>query len=257
LLLRASFTRHRYELHTHPTYVIGIVTRGSEALRISSRRHVAPIGSIILVNPEEPHDGEAAAEDGWAYRTLYPPAALLAQVNEELGGRGPPGFREAVIEDRVLAARLIAAHRLAETDDVAEAEASLLMALRALIERHGDTGPAKGEPQRDSPARFERYRDFIEANLVSPIDLATLAELAGVTRFQVIRDFKRRTGLTPGAYIRQRRQLAAARFIEEGLSLAQASAAAGFADQSHLTRVFRSIQGVTPHMFKAAHNRAG
>jgi AraC-like DNA-binding protein len=257
LLLRASFTRHRYELHTHSTYVVAVVTRGCEGLRVGSRRYVAPVGSIILVNPEEPHDGEAAAEGGWAYRTLYPPTALLARVQEEAGIRGGlPGFRGAVIDDRGLATQFIAAHRLAESQEVADAEASLLIALRTLIDRHADARSARLESANGSSERLKGYRDFIEANLTSPIDLTVLAELASVTRFQVIRDFKRQTGLTPGAYIRQRRQFAAARFIADGLSLAEASAAAGFADQSHLTRVFRSIQGVTPKVFKAAHDRA-
>ncbi len=44
LMLRASFTRHRYELHSHPTYVIAVVTRGVERLRVGAGRHVAPRG---------------------------------------------------------------------------------------------------------------------------------------------------------------------------------------------------------------------
>jgi AraC-like DNA-binding protein len=253
MLLRASFTRHRYELHTHPTYVVAVVTRGCEGLRVGARRHVAPQGSMIVVNPEEPHDGEAAVEGGWAYRTLYPSTELFSQVQAELnGGSGLPGFGHAVLEDHALAGQFVAAHRLAEMDDAVEAEVSLLVALRALIERHGGVRFPSDEPRSGASGRFERYRDFVEDNLSSQIELTMLAGLAGVTRFQVIRDFKRRTGLTPGAYIRQRRQLAAARFIAQGLSFAEASVAAGFADQSHLTRVFRSIQGVTPKMFKAA-----
>jgi AraC-like DNA-binding protein len=251
LMLRASFTRHRYELHTHSTYVIAIVTRGAERLRVGAHRHVAAKGAIILVNPEEVHDGEAGTEEGWAYRTLYPPASLLRQVAEELGGRGLPAFRHAVIGDPDLEHKLLEAHRLAETGDV-DAEAALLGALRLLILRHAHPCVAAETEIRPGAKRLERYRDFIEANLASPIDLAALAGLVGVTRFQVVRDFKRRIGLTPGAYIRLSRQKAAGRYIEQGLSLAEASAAAGFADQSHLTRVFRSIQGISPKLFQQA-----
>jgi AraC-like DNA-binding protein len=252
LMLRASFTRHRYELHTHSTYVIAIVTRGAERLRVGAHRHVAAKGAIILVNPEEVHDGEAGTEEGWAYRTLYPPASLLRQVAAELGGRNLPAFRHAVIEDPGLEAKLIDAHRLAETGDV-DAEAALFVSLRLLILRHADPHVAAEAEIRPACAqRLERYRDFIEANLAAPIDLATLAGLAGVTRFQVVRDFKRQVGLTPGAYIRLSRHKAAASYIEQGLSLAEASAAAGFADQSHLTRVFRSIQGISPKLFQQA-----
>jgi AraC-like DNA-binding protein len=43
----------------------------------------------------------------------------------------------------------------------------------------------------------------------------------------------------------------ARRLIESGADLAQAAADAGFADQSHLTRVFRAMVGVTPGEFRA------
>jgi AraC-like DNA-binding protein len=256
LFLRASFTRHRYELHTHPTYVIGLVTRGVERLRVGARTYLAPEGSIILVNPEEPHDGEPGAEGGWAYRTLYRGVALLSQVSEEMGASGAPGFAGTVIGDGEAAAALLRAHQLAEAGDTLDAEASLLLALRRLISRHAGLRLAANRPCSASLRRLARYRDFIEANLAAPIDLAALADLAGVTRFQVIRDFRQGTGLTPGAFIRLSRQTSASRLIEQGVPLAEAAAAAGFADQSHLCRVFRAIQGVTPSMFKAACARA-
>ena len=184
--------------------------------------------------------------------TFYPEASLLAQVAEELGVRGLPGFGAAVIEDQGLAHQLLRAHRLAEIGDV-DAESALLSALSALILRHGHAR-LQAAARRDgaSAERFGRCRDPIEASLSEPIDLAMLAGLAKVTRFQVIRDFRRQTGLSPGACIRLRRQAAAARLIERGSSLAQASLAAGFADQSHLCRVFRAIRGITPGAFKAA-----
>src|SRR5262245_39154768 len=96
-LLAASFTDHRYDLHTHPTYVLGVVTRGVERLRVGQRQYLAPTGSLIFVNPEEPHDGEAGAEGGWSYRTWYPPVALIAEIAGELGLRDAPPFTEAVV----------------------------------------------------------------------------------------------------------------------------------------------------------------
>ncbi|HLJ06515.1 MAG TPA: AraC family ligand binding domain-containing protein, partial [Acetobacteraceae bacterium] len=69
-LLKARFTQHRYELHTHPTYVVALITEGCEQLRIGSRRVSAPRGTVLIVHPEQCHDGEAGVADGWSYRTL-------------------------------------------------------------------------------------------------------------------------------------------------------------------------------------------
>ncbi|TKB30522.1 MAG: AraC family transcriptional regulator, partial [Mesorhizobium sp.] len=52
-LFEARFTRHRYELHTHPTYVIALITFGCERIRIGRQSVLAPAGAIAVVNPEE------------------------------------------------------------------------------------------------------------------------------------------------------------------------------------------------------------
>jgi len=252
-LLKARFTRHRYELHTHPTYVIALITDGCERLRIGRRRISAPRGTVIVVNPEECHDGERETETGWAYRTFYPSVALMAEVARELGRDAIPLFAPAAIDDPALAHKLAVAHRAAECDADATVEASMLEALRHLLVGYTDPGRAVRPSERAGAGpRLAVYRAVIEADLAQGLDLQRLAGAACVTRFQVIRDFKLTTGLTPGAYIRNRRFRLACGLIEQGLPLADAAAAAGFADQSHLSRVFRRSQGITPGMFRQA-----
>ena len=248
-LLKARFTRHRYELHTHPTYVIALITGGCERLRIGSRQTVAPTGSVLIVHPEECHDGEAGADAGWSYRTLYPPVSLMTEVARELGRDGPPVFAAPTIDDPV-AARVIAhAHAIAETDDGDTAEASMLAALRYLILHHADASRG-AEPIERSGAR-RRFAMYVAA-MEPAMELQRLADVAGVTRFQVIRDFKHVTGLTPGAWSRNRRLRLASRMIEQGATVADAAFAAGFADQSHLSRSFRRTHGITPATFRRA-----
>ncbi|MGL4287782.1 MAG: helix-turn-helix domain-containing protein, partial [Phreatobacter sp.] len=125
------------------------------------------------------------------------------------------------------------------------------------ILRHGQGGGRGGgrpEPVEGSGSqrRVALYARVIEANLTAELDLQRLASAAGVTRFQVIRDFKKVAGLTPAAFIRDRRLRHANRLIEGGASLADAAFAAGFADQSHLSRTFRAMHGMTPGMFRRA-----
>ena len=252
-LLKARFTRHRYELHTHPTYVIALITAGCERLHIGAHQVAAPAGTILIVHPEECHDGEAGTADGWAYRTLYPSVELMTGVARELGRDGAPVFSHCVISDVVTAQAIAAAHRIAECDDAEDAEASLVVALRYLIERHADGGPAEAVWHAGAAHRFANYTDMIGADLTASLDLQQLADVAGVTRFQVIRDFKRLTGLTPGAWLRNRRLRQAGDLMRQGMAAAEAAGAAGFADQSHLVRTFRRIYGITPTMFQRAH----
>ncbi|GLS34465.1 AraC family transcriptional regulator [Mesorhizobium tianshanense] len=250
-LFKARFTQHRYELHTHPTYVIALITAGCERIRIGRQTVVAPAGTVAVVNPEEWHDGEQGADEGWAYRTFYPSVPLMTAVGRELGQDRAPVFSRAIIQDSDLAAALAAAHEGSTSRDATKAEASLLVALRRLIVRHGDWSRQAEEVESSgSRQRFSLYEHLVESGLGSQLDLQRLADAARVTRFQVIRDFKRAIGLTPAAYIRDRRLRRASFLIEQGLGLADAAIAAGFADQSHLSRTFRATRGMTPGMFR-------
>ncbi len=255
-LFKARFTRHRYALHTHPTYVVALITAGCERIRIGRHNVLAPAGTIAVVNPEEWHDGERGAAEGWAYRTFYPPVALMTALADELGQAQTPVFSRAVIEDAGLAAALAVAHDGSTSPDATQAEASLLVALRHLIVRHGGWSDRTELVERSGwRQRFAVYAAIVERELESRLDLQMLADGAGVTRFQVIRDFRRAIGLTPACYIRDRRLRRAGGLIEQGAGLADAAMAAGFADQSHLSRTFRAAHGMTPGMFRIRHGR--
>ncbi len=252
-LLKARFTRHRYDRHTHPTYVIALITDGCERVRVGNETVLAPAGTVLVVNPEEWHDGEAGAEGGWAYRTFYPSVPLLTAIAGELGQNRPPVFSRRLIEDRDIARAMAVAHEESTSEDAASAETSMLAALRLLILRYGDCG-GRFEQVDDSGSRrrLSIYEQVIEGKLNSELGLQRMALAAGVTRFQVIRDFKKLVGLTPGAFIRNRKLRRAGALIEQGLSLAAAAADSGFSDQSHLSRTFRAAHGITPGMFKRA-----
>jgi AraC-like DNA-binding protein len=84
------------------------------------------------------------------------------------------------------------------------------------------------------------------------VSLSELAALSGVSRFQLLRGFAREMGITPHAYLVQRRVRLARRLLAAGRTPAQAAAQAGFADQSHMTRAFVRQLGITPARYQTA-----
>lgn len=255
-LLKARFRRHRYELHTHPTYVIALITDGCESVRVGRRQETAPASAVIVVNPEECHDGQAGCDAGWAYRTFYPSVELMAEVARELGQASLPFFPCTILTDPALAEALAQAHRRAEGADTGASEAAMLLALRRLIIGHADASrPARARTHAGSTRRVALYQQMIEADLADGFELARFAGASGVTRFQVIRDFKQITGFTPAAFVRDRRVRFAGRLIRDGETLANAAISAGFADQSHLSRAFKVAHGFTPGTLRQAFAR--
>lgn len=248
-MLAARFRDHAYALHTHPTWVFGVVVAGVEKLRIGRRRYLAPAGSIIIVNPEEPHDGERGAPAGWVYRTCYPGPALMAEIAEDLDLPSLPMFRDGLVQAPELAMAFVKAHRLTGP----EQETAVLAVLRELVGRFGDgKRRERASDGGETVRRFHLYGEMIEADLSAGFDLSHLAEAAGVSRFQVIRDFHRAAGMTPGQYLRDRRIRAASALIRTAMPLAEIAVATGFADQSHLTRVFKTMKGLSPGAWRAA-----
>jgi hypothetical protein len=75
------------------------ILEGCETFFHRGEQRYAPTGAIAVVCPDELHDG-APHGGGFEYRTLYPSAALMREVAEEVAGRPlahPPWFRSSVI----------------------------------------------------------------------------------------------------------------------------------------------------------------
>jgi AraC-like DNA-binding protein len=246
-MLEASFGRQSCPRHSHDTYGIGVVHAGANRFTYRGGRHVAGPGHVCTVTYDEVHAGEVTGE-GLIYRCLYPAPALVAGVASELRERTenrvfalPP-----VIGDET-AARLVDALFAAERDgEPLLARQTLLAGLLArVLVRHA---VERIEPRRlDANARaVAAARDYMRANLDENVSLDHLAETAGTRPFRLIRAFNRLHGLPPHAYLTQLRVRRARDLLAAGLPPAETAAAVGFADQSHLTRHFKRILGITP-----------
>ena len=83
--------------------------------------------------------------------------------------------------------------------------------------------------------------------------LGDVAQAAGLPPFRLFRAFLRATGMTPHVYQRQARVRFAVGMIRFGHPLREVAMAAGFADQAHLTRIFRKTMGITPGAYRGAY----
>jgi AraC-like DNA-binding protein len=88
------------------------------------------------------------------------------------------------------------------------------------------------------------------------VPLTVLCGVAQLSKWQLVRQFRRQVGLPPHAYHRRQRLRSARALLELGTPVAQVAYATGFADQSHFTRQFKDQFGVTPGaLIRAAQRR--
>ncbi|NOY45619.1 MAG: AraC family transcriptional regulator [Deltaproteobacteria bacterium] len=247
--LEATFFRHSFGRHYHQTFAVGVTAGGTGAFYYRGSERTTPAGSVIVIAPGEMHTGRALGEAGWTYRLFYPGPEVLRRVAEELDARprGTPGFRCGVVADQDLAKRIFRFHA-AEAASPVERETALMEILTLLIRRHADGRATLRTAGRERRA-IRLVKEYIEARFADRIRLAELAEVAGLSPFHLVRTFRREVGLPPHAYLTQVRVERAKKMISAGISLADVAYAVGFTDQSHLTRSFRKIVGVTPGYF--------
>ena len=244
-------TGHSFPKHTHDQFGIGVIEAGAQR-SLSGRGTVqAEAGDVISVNPNEVHDGMPVGESR-AWSMLYFDPKLIGDLLRDIGeGRfGTMEFPSPVIRDEEMAGHFRTLFSLL-TEDTAEnllLREGLLLSLLAAAMREG-AGGLRGDAVL---ADINRARELIDDDPAAPLTLAELAELCGLSHFRFLRAFTRATGLTPHAYLMQRRIHEARRLIAAGTSLAEAAFTSGFSDQSHMTRLFVRNFGVSPGAYAAA-----
>ena len=247
-LLRASYVTHHFAPHTHEGYAIGVIEAGAETFTYRHQLHIAPAGSIVLINPGELHTGEPLNGDGWRYRMLYPGTDVLQQAASEIAGRalGVPFFAQPVVRDASMARLLLALHAAIEDgESQLERESRLMWTMGQLVARHADDR-LRVQPMRNEQDAVLRVRDHFGDHFHERVTLAQLAQVANMSAFHLLRIFRQATGLPPHAYLTQMRVAHAKRLLREGLPIADVALKTGFTDQSHLNRHFKRIVGVTP-----------
>lgn len=246
-IFQASFKRFAYARHAHDVHALGLIDGGVQTFRYGRKRYFAPAETIIVVNPGEAHDGEAATDAGYRYRMLYINKALLRGEDER------PSWSDIAsptIADRLLAHSLAKLLDLLNTD-VVRREPGLSVGVQeqlvCLLEDLGGRHAGRKMPDaHHDPGRMARVRDYLSAHMHENPSLSEAAAVAGLSPFHLLRCFKRPYGVTPHAFLMTIRLQEARRLLGAGEPIAAVASSVGFADQAHLTRKLKATYGVTP-----------
>ena len=249
-------TAHAFPRHSHDRFGVGVIVSGGHR-SASGRGFVeARANDAIMVNPGEVHDGSPLDERGRAWRMLYFEPSTLSAVASELTGAAPreieltrPVAHDPLLKRLFERLFAVAVEAPCVPDELVREEA-LLDLLGHLVRVHA-TRPSRSD-SIDALGPIARAKSRIDDDPAAALSLAELAVDTGMSRFQLLRAFALETGLPPHAYRMQRRVALARHSISQGAPLADAAAAAGFADQSHMTRAFVRLLGVTPANYAAA-----
>jgi AraC-like DNA-binding protein len=251
--LRGAFADYSYDPHTHDAACLALITEGAIRIKIRGDEFVARAGDIFAIDAGGMHAGWPIDAKGWKQRTLYVGLDQLAtDLAADMGFPRSPTLAHALIRDAELSAMFLDMHLLAErrVPPLLREERYLAFVTR-FCGRHVREATLPPPPRREHRA-VRRAIDFLEHHLEESVRLADIARAAGLPPYRAFRAFARAVGMPPHAYQRQARVRRAAALIRHGDPLSEVAAAAGFADQAHMTRLFRRMMGVTPGVYRAA-----
>ena len=248
--LQAWFSGRGFEMHRHDTYAIGLTDVGIQAFDYRGVAEASTPGQVVVLHPDETHDGRAGTPDGFGYRIVYIAPARIHEAARAIRGHSCPlpFVREPVATNQVLAAAIEAAFRL---DPEPLAIDSLVVGLtEALL----DADPSCRQDPTTAPLderALSRARAFLETETDRVIRSSELEALTGLTRYDLARQFRRAYGTSPYRYSLLRRLDRARTQLHHRKPPADVALATGFADQAHLTRKFKSAFGLTPSHYQA------
>jgi AraC-like DNA-binding protein len=234
--LAARFAGHAYEPHRHETYSVGLTLWGLQCFGYRGEERESRAGQVLVLHPDETHDGHAGSDGGFAYRMVYLDPALV---------EGTPFVREVVADDPTM--RDIIDEAFIDFPRALEP-----LAVDSLVARMGDAlaarsdGPRPVRSRRVAESGVKRARDFLIEEAHRTVASEELERVSGLDRFALARQFRQAFGTSPHRFQVGRRLARARRLIGQGLPLAEVAATTGFADQSHLTRHFAARFGLTP-----------
>ena len=238
--IEARFHGNAYAPHRHDTYALGVTLSGVQTFSYRGTAHFSTPGKVIVLHPDEVHDGGAGTDEGLLYRMLY----LPPEKTMEAGYHTLPFARDPVIEDEEFRQCLIEALGNLEGEPDNLLLTDWQSRLADLLFKHSN-GSERTIKRLDRSAVF-RCRDYLLENSAVSVGSDELEEISGLDRFTLFRHFRCLFGTSPHRYLIMRRLQKCKDMMRAGASLAETAFACGFADQAHFTRHFKNAFGMPP-----------
>lgn len=253
-LMTASLQSHDYSPHVHDGFVLAVTEEGSSWFNSRGVREFAATDRVLIFNPDEPHSGNMKDCTHWNYRAFYINWEAVCHLCEdiEIQPKDFPYFLTNVIDDPCLSNTLRLAHSFIQNSlNIYDSKVVFIEALDRLFsygvkKKNLDIFALGGDSQK----KISYISEFIKENCDKNLSITCLAKECGMPAYSLMRNFKKRRGLTVHAYLMQCRLHKARALLRDGVSIAEAGYQSGFYDQSKLTKYFKSSYAITPKKYQ-------
>ena len=240
-----------YAKHSHETFSIGVIDEGSTDYINGTSRERVGADTIVVMNPGDAHACNPIGDHPWSYRMLYIDRSWLGKLQHEWGFSANRDFRPFAATMSASPALLAGFNRF-HGILTAGASGQLRRECAAVtffgqVQSSLDPAPVV---EREANRKLERAAEFISDNCRGALKLEDVCNAADLSPSYLIRAFKKRYGMTPHAYLLNRRIQLARGLLKSGNAIADVALEVGFSDQAHFQRIFKQFLAATPGQYR-------
>lgn len=247
---------NKINYHYHEFCKLVMLVSGKGYYTVEGQRYLLQPGDTVLVGSRSVHCPEI--ENGCVYERIIiyiSPEYLQMQSTPDcnlvdlFSGQYGHVLRPGEAGSRRLFAMAGELERELSAGGYGREVLSAMALLRLLVQigkyqrREDVKSPQPVNPENPRVQAMIRYMD---ENLSEDLDMDVLAEIFYVSKYHMMRQFQRETGLTVYHYLTQRRLIHARELIEKGMRATEACYRSGFRSYSSFTRSYAKHFGTTP-----------
>jgi AraC-like DNA-binding protein len=241
----------RYAKHSHETFSIGVIDGGrADYINGASRERVGA-HTIVIMNPGDAHACNPSGDQRWSYRMLYVDQSWLGKLQHEWGFSANRDFRPFGATMSTSPALFAGFNRFYAvlTASGADQLRRQCAAVTFFEQVQSCLDPA-AIVEREANRKLQRAAEFISDNCTGALKLEDICAAADLSPSYLIRAFKKRYGMTPHAYLLNRRIQLARGLLKGGGGIADVALEVGFSDQAHFQRTFKQFLAATPGQYR-------
>jgi len=257
----------KVDYHYHEFCKILLLVSGRGSYFVDGKRYLLNAGDIVLIGSRSVHKPELLEGTVYERIIIYVDPGYLQRMSTEDCDllslfSGSSGHVLRLKEQRRKAVFSLAGKL--ETDLAHDAfgravlsQADLLHLLVELGRSMTDSTANLPRPSVPENRRVQEIMEYLDRNLTEEIDIDRLAEAFFISKYYMMRLFRKQTGTTVHAYLTQKRLLRARELMNGGMQAMEACYACGFHSYSSFTRAYGKYFGTTPtgradtHMIRA------
>jgi len=249
-----TYCNFSFPEHFHDEHLIQIIKEGQNSFFCNGNTYEAAPGDVVLINPGEVHNGQSRTNEKLQYNVFY----IDPGVWEEVLGIGSVFitkgflFNKTLVKDELLFGKIDRFFYLLAEDghDEIRLHEKYLDILLYISHHYSLSRSGYYNPDTHHTKTINLLKDYIQENLSNKLSLEDLSRAGNVSPFHLLRIFTKQTGLTLHQFILVSRIEKSKDLLKNKMAISDVAFTMGFADQSHFTRSFKKMMGLTPRQYQ-------